>query len=163
MHGGTVQAFSKGSGQGSEFTVRLPLSGEEQTFAAETANARQASSAHGPSRRVLVVDDNQDVANSFAVVLSSLGHEVQTVYDGQAALEAVNRFAPEVVFLDIGLPGMDGYTVARRLRKTHQNSLMLVALTGYGQEKDIQRAKAAGFDHHILKPVTQDVLETLLD
>ncbi len=162
MHGGTVQAFSRGSGQGSEFTVRLPLPVKGRTPAAETSDSRQDASADNSSRRVLVVDDNQDLANSLAVVLSGLGHEVQTVYDGQAALEAVHRFAPEVVFLDIGLPGMDGYTVARCLRKAYQNSLMLVALTGYGQEEDIQRAKAAGFDHHILKPVTLKVLETLL-
>lgn len=160
MHGGHVQAASAGPGRGSEFTVRLPI----LAAGAPTAPAAAAAPSHSdaPHRRILVVDDNPDVARSFTLLLETLGHEVQTVYSGAEALIRVREFHPEVVFLDIGLPGMNGYEVARRLRSEHQQALRLIALTGYGREDDRCRATEAGFDHYLLKPVAIEALEVLL-
>ena len=116
----------------------------------------------GGSRRVLVVDDNVDGAESLATLLKLLGHEVHVAHDGPAALRATADVRPEVVFLDIGLPGMDGYEVARRIRRPGRTEALLVALTGYGQEEDRRRSREAGFDHHLVKPVDPAVLEDLL-
>jgi CheY-like chemotaxis protein len=110
----------------------------------------------------LVVDDNVDGAESLATLLKLLGHEVHVAHDGPAALLATADVRPEVVFLDIGLPGMDGYEVARRLRRPGRSEALLVALTGYGQEEDRRRSREAGFDHHLVKPVDPAVLEDLL-
>jgi CheY-like chemotaxis protein len=114
-------------------------------------------------RRVLVVDDNLDAAEGLAMLLQLKGHEVATAYDGDGALESARRFSPEVVLLDIGLPRQDGFEVARRLREEFPDrGMLLVALTGYGQERDRLRAREAGFDHHLLKPVRLELLEQLL-
>jgi two-component system CheB/CheR fusion protein len=161
MHGGCVQALSEGPDQGSEFVVRLPASAEASPPVDQAKNAPKPE-GQWLVHRILVVEDNPDIAQSLVKLLSALGHNVSSVSDGAAALEAVRTFQPEVVFLDIGLPGMDGYTVARRLREEYHQTLRLVALTGYGQEADRQRAMEAGFDHHLLKPVTVDALQTVL-
>ena len=116
-----------------------------------------------PRRRILVVDDNLDAAEGLAMLLSLRGHEVATAYDGQSAIDQARELQPDVVLLDIGLPRLDGFEVARRLREEHTSRpMLLVALTGYGQERDRVRAREAGFDHHLLKPVRLEMLEGLL-
>ena len=160
LHGGSVQAFSKGSGQGSEFVVRLPLSdgAEVRHAAVETPAA-----APSPSRRVLLLDDNVDAANSLALMLRLQGHEVLVAHDGPTALEAVKEFTPDIAVLDLGMPGMDGYEVARRLRREPGlEKLLLVALTGWGQEEFRRRSREAGFDFHLVKPAEPRELRELL-
>jgi PAS domain S-box-containing protein len=155
MHGGSVTARSDGPQRGSSFQICLPL------IAAPHARAIQDQRARVDARRVLVVDDNVDAADSLAMMLKLASHEVQSVYTAQAALEQVGSFDPEVVLLDIGLPQMDGYEVARRI-KAQKRSAYLVAVTGYGQADDKQRAQAAGFDAHFVKPLEISSLEKLL-
>ncbi|MGK3987725.1 ATP-binding protein [Sorangium sp. So ce136] len=166
MHGGTVRALSDGPGNGSEFIVQLPAStlaagdGGAQEGAAELPQAR---SHHLRARRILVVDDNPDVAESVRMLLEAMGYSVFVARNGPAALEAAPGFRPDVVLLDIGLPGMDGYEVARRLRRqAGLERALLVALTGYGQEEDRRRSRAAGFDHHLVKPVSRATLQALI-
>jgi signal transduction histidine kinase len=161
LHGGTIMASSSGRGQGSEFTVRLPINPaappatRESTSGAAAANLRQ--------RRVLVVDDNLDAAASLGMLLKFLGTEVQVANDGPAALAAVESYRPDVVLLDIGMPGMDGFEVARRIRENRDNdNLVLIALTGWGQAEDRNRTQAAGFDHHLVKPADITALQTVL-
>jgi PAS domain S-box-containing protein len=162
LHGGTVEAQSEGPGRGSEFLVRLPA-----TTDAQGGERRGASGAlpeaELPRLRVLVVDDNQDAADSLALLLQLAGQEVRVAYDGQAALALAPEFRPAMAFLDIGMPGMDGYEVGRRLRQLPgMEALVLVALTGWGQEEDRRRSKEAGFDHHLVKPAEADELNRLL-
>jgi CheY-like chemotaxis protein len=115
------------------------------------------------ARTVLVVDDNPDVAESFALLLEIWGHQVHVVYNGETAITTCAQLRPEIVFLDIGLPGIDGYETARRLRQTEAGrNVYLVAVTGYGQEEDVAQATAAGFDAHLLKPVVPEALEACL-
>jgi PAS domain S-box-containing protein len=159
MHGGSVEAHSDGPGKGSELVVRLPTLGREPAPVAEGGEGGPPS----PSRRVLVVDDNGDAAESLAMLLRAWGHEVRTTHDGLAALNAAEQVRPEVILLDIGLPRMDGYEVARRLRqRADMRDVLLVALTGYGQEEDRRRAKEAGFDAHLTKPANPTALQRLL-
>lgn len=161
LHGGRVEAHSPGLGQGSEFTVWLPTTTERSESNSDPAQGGQTRPL--PRRRVLVVDDNPDAADSLALLLGFAGQDVRTTYDGLSALEQAQEFAPEVVLLDIGMPGMDGYEVARRLRNEgglHQ--ALLVALTGWGQEEDRRRSAEAGFDHHLVKPVEPKRLRELL-
>jgi signal transduction histidine kinase/CheY-like chemotaxis protein len=150
MHGGTVAA-SSALGQGSEFVVRLPVVSPPppQASAPATATAQPA----GPSLRVMVVDDNVDTVTTLALLVQESGHDVRTAYDGSAVLEAALDYRPHVVLLDIGLPGLNGFEVAKQLRQQPalQNA-MLVAMTGYGRESDRQRSREAGFDHHLVKP-----------
>ncbi len=161
LHGGSVHAASPGLGQGSEFTVRLPALAAAPAPAEPKPRAGHAGPTRG--RRVLVVDDNQDVADSLALVLRLGGHDVRVAHDGPAALEAAHAYRPEVVLLDIGLPGMTGYEVARRLRQEPPAGLaLLIALTGYGQEEDRRRSSEAGFDVHLTKPVDPADLKELL-
>jgi DNA-binding response OmpR family regulator len=118
--------------------------------------------ASAPARRVLVVDDNQDAADSLAMLLSAHGDEVRTAYDGEEAVEADARFQPGIVLLDIGLPKMSGYDVARHIRSRRGAGVLIVAITGWGQDEDRQRSRDAGFDHHFTKPVDiESLLETL--
>jgi two-component system, chemotaxis family, CheB/CheR fusion protein len=160
LHGGTVAAQSPGLNQGSEFTVELPLI---VTAAPELQPNISDACPAAPRRRVLVVDDNVDAANSLAMLLSAAGHDARAAYNGPEALDHVAASPPEVVFLDIGLPGMDGFEVARRLRSGAKSPpLLLVALTGYGQPEDRESTRRAGFDRHLVKPVTLDRLENLL-
>lgn len=155
LHGGNVTATSPGVGQGSCFTVRLPAMAE---------NAPSQSRANPlPQRRVLVVDDNRDLAESLGMVLRLWGHDVKVVYDGPGALAAAREYRPDVVFLDIGLPGLDGYEVARRLRgPLGFRDARVVAITGYGREEDRRKAREAGFDVHLTKPVDPEELQKLL-
>jgi signal transduction histidine kinase/DNA-binding response OmpR family regulator len=162
MHGGTVEAHSDGPNQGSEFVVRLPALMREQTQTQST-NGTAAARTATPNRRVLVVDDNADGAESLALLLRLSGHHVQIAHDGLAALESAQSFRPEIVLLDIGLPGVDGYEVARRLKQDPvTQTIHIIAVTGYGQEADRLRAQEAGFDHHLVKPVDPEVLPGLL-
>ncbi len=162
MHGGTVTAASPGLGQGSEFVVRLPAVVEPPSAGVENPPARAARPA-GSRRRVLVVDDNVDAAESAALLLRMWGHEVRVIHDGPAVLQAVRRFRPDVVLLDIGLPGMSGYDVARQLRSQPEGKgLVLAALTGYGQEEDRRKSREAGFDFHLTKPPNPDTLEAFI-
>ena len=160
MHGGRADAISIGLGNGSEFIVRLPVVLPQLS---EGDSSPLVTAVPGARWRVLVVDDNIDGADITALLLRELGHEAQVAYSGPGALTAADSYLPNVVLLDIGLPEMDGYEVARRLR---QHPLLrnawLVAITGYGQESDRQRSKEAGFDHHLVKPVGPDKLEVLL-
>jgi PAS domain S-box-containing protein len=157
MHGGRVSASSEGLQKGARFEIRLPLTRPPGVVAAICPKANVAA------RRILVVDDNVDAALSLAQLLELDGHESQAVYGALEALERVSSFKPEVVLLDIGLPQMNGYEVARRLRSLEGGSaLRLIALTGYGQTEDRQRALAAGFDAHLAKPVDLRALERLL-
>ena len=161
MHGGTVEARSEGLGKGSEFVVRLPLADDSRPAPPEFPAA--APHAVRGQARVLVVDDSRDGADSLRVLLELLGAEVRVEYDGLAALEAFDTYRPQLVLLDIGMPGMDGFEVARRLRQRPESrNVTLIALTGWGQEKDRRNSKAAGFDHHLVKPVDIDALEGLL-
>jgi two-component system CheB/CheR fusion protein len=160
MHGGTVQAFSEGLGKGSEFVVRLPVSKGKSKKAARPEKAPSAGAA---PRRVLVVDDNVDAAESLATMIRTWGHEVRVAYDGPEALAVVPPYHPDLILLDIGLPGMSGYQVARSLRRQPEfKEVRLVALTGYGQEEDRRRSKEAGFDQHLVKPVEPNSLRKLL-
>jgi PAS domain S-box-containing protein len=149
MHGGAIQAVSKG--EGSEFVVRLPcMPGEPKK---KRAAADAPAPAIAPSGlRVLVVDDNEDAAESLATLLQQAGHQVSVAHDGPTALAIADRERPRVVLLDIGLPGMDGYEVCREMRRTGLDEALIVALTGYGQDEDRQRTRAAGFDGHQVKP-----------
>lgn len=157
-HGGEVSAHSAGLGKGTTIRIALPLM--------TTANALEAHhvAAHGKHRRVLIVDDNADATDSLAAVLELEGHEVLSAYAGAEALDVVRDKRPEVVLLDIGLPGMDGYVVAKRIRENEGGAhIRIVALTGYGQAEDRKRALENGFDFHLTKPVNLDQLLELLD
>jgi PAS domain S-box-containing protein len=150
MHGGSVEARSEGEGRGSEFTVRLPLA------QGDAAEDRPAPKAKGPipPRRVLVVDDNADAASMLDMLLRSVGHETRMANDGAEALRIAEKFEPDIVLLDIGMPGLDGYEVARRLRRlARERPLRIIAVTGWGQDADRQRSREAGFDLHLVKPV----------
>jgi len=164
LHGGTVAAFSAGAGQGSELTVRIPLLDTESGRAEHAATAPPGRAAKGPPplrARVLIVDDNQDAAAMLAELLQGFGLEVLLAYDGPAALQIAAALWPRIVLLDIGLPEMDGYEVARRLRtQSDGRDVLLIALTGYSDAAARQRSQAAGFDHHLVKPVN---LGALLD
>ena len=160
MHGGTVRADSAGTGQGSEFTVVLPC---HAAAVGPTPLSPSATRACGGRRRVLVVDDNSDAGQSLAILLRECGYEVRTAETGAAALELMDPYDPEAVLLDISLPGMDGYEIARRIRERNDTPRqLLVALTGYGGEETRQRATQAGFDRHLTKPVDLEELEDLL-
>jgi signal transduction histidine kinase len=162
LHGGRVEASSAGPGRGSTFRVRLPIAEEYRvstTSESELPNERPAL----PSRRVLVVDDNVDAAESLGLLLRFLGADVEVAHDGPSALERMQPFRPELVLLDIGMPGMDGYEVAARIRALPSNGdVTVIALTGWGQSEDRARSHAAGFDRHLVKPVDIDTLEALL-
>ena len=164
LHGGTITAESPGLGEGSTFTVRLPLV-EDRRGGTEPRTTPEATSAQSPmsGRRVLVVDDNVDGAESLAKVLQICGHETRTAHSGPEALDAARPFKPEVVLLDIGLPGMNGYEVAKRLRaEPSLDGAVLVALTGWGSEDNKRQSREAGFDFHLTKPVEVTAIESIL-
>jgi PAS domain S-box-containing protein len=162
MHGGSVAAYSRGLGTGSEFTVRLPLMSRKPV-------APEVKPALTPvlpisGHRLMVVDDNRDAAISLSMLLRLQGHEVRVAHDGPTALEMAKAFQPHVIFLDIGMPGMDGYEVARRVRKTPGiEKTLLAALTGWGQQEDRLRTADAGFNHHLVKPPDPKLIEKLLN
>jgi signal transduction histidine kinase len=161
MHDGAVEARSAGVGQGSEFIVRLPsLSGSLPPLPQEPSGIKPVATT---PRRILVVDDNQDSADSLAMLLKLNGHEVHIAHDGFEAVEVATTFQPHVILLDIGLPGLNGYEAARRIREQQRHkAIKLVALTGWGQEEDRRRSEEAGFDAHMVKPVDLAVLTKLL-
>lgn len=161
MHGGTVDAHSAGVGRGSEFVVRLPIpGGADSTQAGTTAGEPRATTGH----RILIVDDNQDGAESLAMLLSFSGHETHVVHDGQEALTAAERLRPDVMLLDIGLPTLNGYEVCRRVRaQPWGKDMLLIAITGWGQNEDRRRSREAGFSAHLIKPVDPDALLKLFE
>ena len=155
-----LEAHSEGAGRGTTMTVRLPLAPP----APDPMNAQGDSQPRAPGRRVLVVDDNVDAADSTAALLELWGHDARAVYDGETALEAAREMRPDVVLLDIGLPGMNGYEVAQRLRALPDVAIaLLAAMTGYGQDEDRRRASAAGFDLHLTKPLDPSRLREIVD
>ena len=161
MHGGTVKAHSEGPGRGSEFVVRLPvLLGAPESPPVAAPHLEAASLIR---RRVLIVDDNRDAAEWLATLLSLSGHETHVALDGEQAVKAAERLLPDAILLDIGLPRVDGYEVCRRIRQQPWGrDLMIVALTGWGQEEDRQKSREAGFNTHLVKPVHDDVILSLL-
>jgi CheY-like chemotaxis protein len=162
LHGGTLQAYSEGLNAGSEFIVRLPLSCGGSRPLSSSPSIEPAAEANS-IRRVLVVDDNADSAESLALLLSLRGFEVKSVLDGAAAIETAAVFLPDAVLLDIGMPQVDGYAVARHIRKAPWGKeMLLVAQTGWGQEPDRERSLEAGFDRHLTKPLDFDLLLRLL-
>jgi PAS domain S-box-containing protein len=159
LHGGTVAAWSAGPGQGSEFTVRLPA----MAAPAASPRALEAARPAGAARRVLVVEDSPDARDSLRLLLEMAGHHVETSEDGPGGLAKVGRFRPQVALIDLGLPGMDGFAVAREMRRRPETcAIRLVAVTGYGQAEDRRQALAAGFDLHVTKPVDPSMLDQLL-
>jgi signal transduction histidine kinase len=163
MHDGTVTVSSPGTGQGSEFRVRLPVSPAE-AVAAAAPHARAAKRvADGPPLRVVVVEDNEDVRDSMKELLEDLGHEVAVAEDGRSGAQLILSLLPDVAFIDIGLPVVDGYGVAARVREQlGSDRVKLIAMTGFGKESDRQRAKQAGYDAHVVKPPTVDILRSVL-
>lgn len=160
MHGGSIEAQSEGLGMGSCFTVRLPLA---MSCAVLPPEAQPADVADLQQLRVLVVDDNRDAGDSLGMLLDVSGADVRLAYDGAAALSAIDEYRPSVVLLDLGMPGMDGYEVARRIRADQRHDdITLVAITGWDQQKDRQHTSEAGFDHHLVKPVNLETLAALL-
>ncbi len=148
-------------GKGSEFLVRLPVSHAAHERAEPPAGCARATAR--PGRRVLVADDNRDAADSLTMILRLAGHEVRTAHDGQQAVEVAEAFRPDAALLDIGMPRLNGYEACRRIRTLLRGEgILLVALTGWGQEEDKRRATEAGFDHHLTKPVDPAALERLL-
>jgi CheY-like chemotaxis protein len=159
LHGGTIRASSEGPGRGACFTLELPIS-----TAPEVAPGPQPRRGRLDRQRILIVDDNEDAADSLGEILEDLGSEVRVAHSGSAALAIFQEFAPAVVLLDIGMPDMDGYEVARTIRRRHpQSRAVLVALTGWGQEADRRRAREAGFDHHLVKPPDLRALQAILE
>lgn len=161
MHDGSIEARSEGPGMGSEFIVRLPMIAEQQHKAARGGGDDQEGWAS--SLRILIVDDNRDAADSLGMMLRLMGSEVRTAYDGEQAVQDAGEFRPEVVLLDIGLPRLNGYEACRRIREqAWGKSMVLIAVTGWGQEEDKRKTKEAGFDQHLVKPVDPGGLIKLL-
>jgi len=161
LHGGTLSAHSDGPGCGSEFIVRLPTSIASDLFA-DVQSQRQPTNPRG--RRILVVDDNRDAAEMLAYLLSSAGHEVQLAYEPSQALSLSNTFRPQIAILDIGLPVMDGYMLAREIRARLESATpVLIALTGYGRDQDKRRSDEAGFAVHLVKPIIAEKLLEAID
>jgi two-component system, chemotaxis family, CheB/CheR fusion protein len=165
MHGGQLEAFSDGPGRGSDFEIRLPALPFAPGETCETSvDVKGAVTAASKACRVLVVDDSADSAESLSVMLALEGHDTKTAHDGPSALELARAFRPQVTLLDIGLPGMSGYEVARRLRRQRGGrKTTLIAVSGYGQEEDRRKSREAGFDHHLTKPVNYDTLTSLIN
>lgn len=164
LHGGTITAESLGVDQGSTFTVTLPLDAHAQTTASRPDTRKElAAPAHSSRRRVLVVDDNADAADTLTMLLEAIGCEVCTAYDGESALQKASSFQPDLVLLDLGMPHLSGQVVCQRLRaETWGAHVVIAAVTGWGQEEDRRRTRAAGFDHHLVKPVDPEMLTRLV-
>ncbi|REJ70049.1 MAG: PAS domain S-box protein [Planctomycetota bacterium] len=162
LHGGRVSVASKGLGEGTEFTIELPILEEPPGDPSSTQSAADNDLRIPPPRRVLVVDDNESAARSLGLLLRSWGHDIQIAFDATEALKLANEHAPDVVFLDIGMPDISGYELARQLRDASRTkSALLVALTGYGQEADRHRSSEAGFDMHLVKPAGESDLQNV--
>jgi signal transduction histidine kinase/CheY-like chemotaxis protein len=161
LHGGTIEAFSDGPCKGSEFVVRLPVA-EAPSEVAQPRTDGDERAAASRKLRILVVDDNRDAADGLGKLLRMMGNEVRTAYDGLQALASASTFLPNVVILDIGLPKLNGYEAGRRIKDELGKDVILIAVTGWGQESDRRRSKEAGFDHHVTKPVEFAALKKLL-
>jgi DNA-binding response OmpR family regulator len=162
MHGGTIDAHSAGNGKGAEFTVRFPISPDPRT----SVNGKKATGTTSPKHfgRILIVDDNRDAATLMARLLTLHGNLTSTAFDGLEALDVGPDFQPDAVLLDIGLPKLNGYDTARKIRESAWGrNIALVALTGWGNPEDRRRSTEAGFDGHLVKPVEFDQLTALLD
>jgi CheY-like chemotaxis protein len=162
LHGGSISASSPGRGRGSEFVVKLPCVSQPIVQRQRPSDAADEPSQVKPMR-VLIVDDNRDAAESLAMVLSIRGYDTTVCHDGFAALEAAQRLSPQIVLLDLGLPGLDGFEVCRKLRQQGLDKAHIVAITGYGQDDDRRRSREAGFDEHWVKPVDPDRLMKRLE
>jgi CheY-like chemotaxis protein len=161
LHGGKVEARSAGLGKGCEIVLRLPLLVQKPTVTSNEENGEPNISRSG--HRLLVVDDNKDAATSLAMLLRLQGHEVHVAHDGPSSLVVAMSYRPDMIFLDIGMPGMDGYEVARRIRQTAGlEKVVLAALTGWGQQEDRRRTAEAGFDHHLVKPPEPNMVRSVL-
>jgi CheY-like chemotaxis protein len=161
LHGGTVEAFSKGIGAGSEFVMRLPLAGD--AMRPPNTEILNKATPHKSSHRILIVDDNRDNADSLSMMLKGMGNVTRTAYDGEEAVTSAAEFNPDVILLDIGLPRLNGYEVCQRIRQeAHGKKILIIAQTGWGTEGDRQRTLEAGFDHHLVKPVDPETLLRLL-
>jgi CheY-like chemotaxis protein len=162
LHGGQVEARSQGSGMGSEFVIRLPLTEKPASTAARKETAAVPKTGQ-TARRILVVDDNRDSADSLAMVLRLMGHDVETAYDGMTAVEAAAQRRPDVVLLDLGMPRMNGYDTCRRIREQDWGrEMVVIAQTGWGQEEDRSRTEQAGFNGHLTKPPDLALLTRML-
>jgi len=162
-HGGSVSACSGGVGHGSEFVVRLPHVAAAARAAAPLSPSVATPGTLSDPRRILVVDDNEDGAEMLSIALGQKGHEIRTAHDAATALKAAEGFMPEIAFLDIGLPVIDGYELAARLRQLPGlERIYLIALTGYGQESDRRKTRAAGFDQHLVKPVDFNLVDEVV-
>ena len=160
LHGGRVEARSDGPGTGSEFVVRLPVASEAPVA---ELRATLPLSSQGPQRRILVVDDNTDAAETLAIMLGFMGHEVRMAHDGEAGVAAAAAFRPVLVLMDLGMPRLNGYQAARRIRAEPWGSApLLVALTGWGADDDRQRTRDAGFDRHLVEPVDPAALAKMI-
>ncbi|MBI5003968.1 response regulator [Candidatus Kaiserbacteria bacterium] len=162
LHGGVVYATSEGPNRGSTFSVRLPIGNEERDVAHKSRSLSRNAAQGTPHRNVLVVDDNRDLTDALGSALRAAGHTVHVAYDGKEAIRIAEKTQPQVVLLDIGLPDMDGLSVARTLRRQFGRSMELIALSGYGQEKDKQKAYKAGFDRYIVKPIGVKELQEIV-
>jgi CheY-like chemotaxis protein len=161
LHGGTILAHSDGRGQGSQFIIRLPVLSDD--IEEPVAGDLDAGGTHPAGHRILLADDNVDFAVSLCLLLEMLGHQVQVTHDGEEALKAFAAFKPDFAFLDIGLPKINGYDLVRRMRGlSAAGHCVFVAITGWGQEEDRRRAREAGFDHHLVKPVEPEQIRTIL-
>jgi CheY-like chemotaxis protein len=159
LHGGTVSAFSDGPGRGSAFTVRLPKIATPQN----SQPSLEESHCESFSRRVLVIEDNRDAREMFRMMLELAGHEVLEAEEGVGGLELLKASRPDVAVIDVGLPGLNGYEIARRFREEPDaDGVMLVALTGYGTPEAVERSLQAGFDHHLIKPVNAEALQEIM-
>lgn len=163
LHGGDITVKSQGTNKGSEFIVSLPVA--EKTHAEKSLRARQPAKTAGSvgKCRILIVEDNKSIANLINKALAASGHESKVCYDGKSAIALAAKFRPRIIFIDIGLPGMNGYELAQKLRdgeagRPKKQGLKLVALTGYGQEEDKKRSREYGFDLHLVKPVSVEIL-----
>ena len=159
LHGGTIDAASEGPGRGSQFTIRLPL---EMTAHAAESRADGIEAPRQVGCRVLLAEDSADAAEMMSLMLSVKGHDVRVAADGEQAVAIAGQFQPQIAFVDIGMPRMDGFEVARRLRDLLGRRVLLVALTGWGQDEDRRRSRDAGFDHHLTKPPEPEVLDRLI-
>ena len=160
MHGGSVEARSEGNGRGSEFVVRLPVA---LPLVADKPADQASAVRHIAPQRILIADDNLDSATTLAMLLAKMGNETLMAHDGQEALDAAAAFRPDVMFLDIGMPRLNGYEVCRRLRQeVWGKNILVIALTGWGQDEDRRLSSEAGFDFHVVKPVLPAALEKLL-
>jgi len=163
MHHGSGSVFSEGLGTGSTFTVRLPLAGARAATPIASPDAIAHAAAEHGARRVLVVDDSADAAASLMTLLELAGHEVRTAGDGAEAIEQTCEFRPDIIFMDLGMPRIDGVEATRRIRALPQGrDVRIIALTGWGQEADRERTRSAGMDDHIVKPVSPETLQRIL-